>query len=245
MTAPSATPRSEQLRPTLRRRPAAASARRPSFPRRTISRSSLRYWKRTGDAGRPRHGGQDPHRHAPGRDLRPGRVRLPPLLHRRRLAAAPLREDALRPGPDRHGLPRGLPGHAATGPHGRDRPGDLHLCAPRHDRRPRADSTAPRTRTARASKGKFYVWTTDGGPEQILGAGRRRLLISVCSTSKTGGNFTHEVGDRTVARTTFPTCREPCRRRNAGGRPALESTAQPASFPSARSASTPSRTTRS
>ena len=36
-----------------------------------------------------------------GRHLRPGRRRLPPLLGRRALARAPLREDALRPGPAR------------------------------------------------------------------------------------------------------------------------------------------------
>ena len=48
---------------------------------------------------------------AVGRHLRPPRRRLRPLLGRRRLAGAPLREDALRPGAPGPALPPRLAGH--------------------------------------------------------------------------------------------------------------------------------------
>ena len=50
-------------------------------------------------------------RHGVGRHLRPPRRRLRPLLGRRPLAGAPLREDALRPGAAGPGLPPRLAGH--------------------------------------------------------------------------------------------------------------------------------------
>ncbi len=102
------------VRATGRRRstrPTAASAPRPSSRRpRTLS-LLLRIHRRTGDAARPGHGHQDPGRHGPGRDVRPDRRRLRPLLHGRALAGPPLREDAVRQRPAREGLPGGLPGH--------------------------------------------------------------------------------------------------------------------------------------
>ncbi len=68
--------------------------------------------------GRPARrgdGGEDARLHAAGRDFRPRRVRLPPLLHGRPLARAALREDAVRPGAARHGV------HGAVAGDGRRR----------------------------------------------------------------------------------------------------------------------------
>ena len=50
---------------------------------------------------RPEHGPPDARPHGAGRHLRPPRRRLPPLQHRRTLAGAALREDALRQRPAR------------------------------------------------------------------------------------------------------------------------------------------------
>ena len=58
----------------------------------------------------PRH----PRPHGPGRHLRPAGRRLPPLLDRRRVEGAPLREDALRQRPAAGGLRPGVRPHAAT-----------------------------------------------------------------------------------------------------------------------------------
>ena len=59
---------------------------------------------------RPGHGDQDPGWHGPGRDVRPDRRRLCPLLHGRALAGPPLRKDAVRQRPAREDLSGGLPG---------------------------------------------------------------------------------------------------------------------------------------
>ena len=118
--------------------PGAGRAVRPE-PRRLRRRAQVpqpahcsRSCSRRRDAARPGDGGEDPAGHARRRDLRPGRAGLPPLLHRRALARAALREDALRPGAAGPGLHRGLAGHraAAVPPHRR---GDLHLRAARPD----------------------------------------------------------------------------------------------------------------
>ena len=53
-------------------------------------------------------------RHGRGRDLRPPRRRVRPLLGRRHLARPPLREDALRPGPAGPRLPARLAGDRRT-----------------------------------------------------------------------------------------------------------------------------------
>ena len=109
-----------------------------------------------------------------GRHLRPGRRRLPPLLGRRALARAPLREDAVRPGaararvPARHGW---SPAPTATAGSSRRRsPTCCATCAT-----PTAASSPPRTPTPRASKGKFYVWSL----EELEAAQRRRRCPSV------------------------------------------------------------------
>ena len=93
----------------------------------------------------------DARRHGVRRHLRPPRRRLRPLLGRRALAGAPLREDALRPGPAHAGLPARLAGHrrgqVPPGGGGHDR---LRAAGPAPSRR-RA-STRPRTRTPRARR---------------------------------------------------------------------------------------------
>ncbi len=76
-------------------------------------------------------------RHGLGRHLRPPRRRLRPLLGRRLLAGAPLREDALRPGPAGPGLPPRLAGH---------RRGPLPPGARRDDRLRAARPAPPRRR---------------------------------------------------------------------------------------------------
>ncbi len=55
--------------------------------------------------GPTRHRGDDARRHGVGRDVRPHRWRLRPLLGRSRMARAALREDALRPGTARADVP--------------------------------------------------------------------------------------------------------------------------------------------
>ena len=79
--------RARRLRPGSQvpalRRPAVARAPAPSIRRRPSARN----------------GREDPRRHGPGRDLRPGRRRLRALLDRRRVARAALRENALRQRP--------------------------------------------------------------------------------------------------------------------------------------------------
>ncbi len=55
--------------------------------------------------GLPRRRPAVARRHGRRRHLRPPRRRVRPLLHRRPLAGAPLREDALRPGPAGPGVP--------------------------------------------------------------------------------------------------------------------------------------------
>ena len=107
---------------------------------------------------RPRHARRDGVR----RHLRPDRRRLPPLFDRRALARAALREDALRQRAARTRLPARLAGHRRRALR-RIATETLDYVAAR-DARPRAAaSTRLRTRTPRARRARFYVWT----PEQI------------------------------------------------------------------------------
>ena len=88
---------------------------------------------------------------AVGRHLRPPRRRLRPLLGRRPLAGAPLREDALRPGPAGPGLPARLAGHRRGPlPPGARRDRSATCCATCATRA--AGSSRPRTPTARARR---------------------------------------------------------------------------------------------
>ena len=68
----------------------------PKFPSSLPVRLLLRHHRRTGAARSLDDGGPLPRGHGGRRHPRPARRRLPPLLHRRALAGAPLREDALR-----------------------------------------------------------------------------------------------------------------------------------------------------
>ena len=108
----------------------------PKFPQWSffwlLWRGAIRYRPRGGPARRRQHA----HPHLPGRHLRPSRRRLCPLLGRRALARAALREDALRqraaPRPDVRGLARDRQ-RPLRAPHRRDG----RLAAARDDRRGR------------------------------------------------------------------------------------------------------------
>ena len=78
----------------------------PKFPRPSELLFLLREHARTGDADGARDGAAHAARDGARRHARPRRRRLPPLLGRRRLARAALREDALRPGAARARVPR-------------------------------------------------------------------------------------------------------------------------------------------
>ena len=115
-----------------------------------------------------------PGRHGRGRHLRPPGRRLPSLLHRRLLAGAPLREDALRQRPARPLLPARL---AATGqaPLPRRRRGDPRLP-------PARDAPSPgrllqrRGRRFRRGRGRLLrldARSDTGGPHRRGSAARR------------------------------------------------------------------------
>ena len=90
-------------------RTAACGARR-SFPRTCRFACCCAQHRRTGDAEALRMATLTLEKMAGGRHLRPARRRLSPLLDRRALAGAALREDALRQRAARRRLRRGLPG---------------------------------------------------------------------------------------------------------------------------------------
>ena len=126
---------------------------------------------------RPGHGDQDPRRHGPGRDVRPDRRRLCPLLHRRALAGPPLREDAVRQRPAREDLPGGLPGHG-----GRllcpDRPRDPGV-HPAGDGRPRGRVLFGHRRRLRGRGGQVLrldAGRGGGGPGPRRGRPALRLF---------------------------------------------------------------------
>ena len=105
----------------------------PKFPARlraSLPAALLRAHQKPRSA---RHGIAYPARDGPRRHERSTRRRLPSLLRGRPLVRPALREDALRPGPDRHLLPGGLPGHRRP-PVCRYRPLHLRLRLARHDR---------------------------------------------------------------------------------------------------------------
>ena len=83
----------------------------PKFPHPMDLRLLLRVWKRFGDEDALAHGPPDARPHGHGRHLRSSRRRLSSLQHRRALAGAALREDALRQCPAGCRLPGSVPGH--------------------------------------------------------------------------------------------------------------------------------------
>ncbi len=100
---------------------------------------------------RARHGHGDARRHGRGRNVRPRRRRLSPLLGRRPLARPALREDALRQRAARSRLPPRLAAHRPR-PLPRDRRGDGRVHAPRPALFRKARSRRRRTRTRTASR---------------------------------------------------------------------------------------------
>ncbi len=118
------------------------------------------------------HGAPDPRRDGGRRHPRPARRRLRALRHRRRLAGAALREDALRQRPAGPRLPACLAGHrrAALPRGGR---GHARLPAARDDGRRAAPSPPARTPTRTATRAR----RTSGPPTRSapcwVGAGAR------------------------------------------------------------------------
>ena len=141
-------------------RSAAASAGRRSSRPPPPSSSCSGAAAMTGAEGRRAHARP----HGRGRDLRPRRRRLCPLLGRRRVARAPLREDALRQrparpllparmaGPRPRALPPGLRGDARLGAAGDARPRGRLLLGPRRGLRGRGGALLRlgRSRAARS-----------------------------------------------------------------------------------------------
>ena len=83
----------------------------PKFPRPSELLFLLREHARTQRAGASRPGAARPSRDGAGRHARPRRRRLSSLLGRRGVARPALREDAVRPGAARAGVPRSRAGH--------------------------------------------------------------------------------------------------------------------------------------
>ena len=124
----------------------------PKFPHPMDLRVLLRHHARTGDAHALHMVHPHPRQDGPGRDLRPPRRRLRPLLDRRALARPPLREDALRQRPAEHRLPRSLPGHQRPRVRpGRPRDDRLH---PGPDDRPEGPFYCDRGRRQRGRRGE-------------------------------------------------------------------------------------------
>ena len=126
----------------------AASAQRPKFPN-TMSLDVLlaRRWASV------RARAQGARRDARGRHLGPPRRRLPPLLDRRALARAALREDALRQRAAPAALRRRVARDAASARYAETARAIAAYVAPRDDVARTAASTRRRTPTARARRG--------------------------------------------------------------------------------------------
>ena len=128
--------------------------------------------------------------HGARRHLRPAGRRLPSLQHRRRVARAALREDALRQRPARARLPAGATRRRASAYYRRVVGGDARLRPARDDRPERAASTPPRTPTPRARRAS----STSGPRPRCEAAARRRgraALRAPSTTSPCRGNFEH------------------------------------------------------
>ena len=120
-------------------------------------------------------GHDDARRHGRGRHVRPARRRLPPLLRRRRLARAALREDAVRQRAARLGVPPRVDRDRRRAVPARGR-GDARLHGARAAAAGAAASRPRRTRTRTASRAS----PSPGRP-------RRAPRPSCCARSSTGG----------------------------------------------------------
>ena len=83
----------------------------PKFPQPMAIEFLLRYCAAQRRRSRARRRGAHARPHGPRRHLRPAGRRVSSLQHRRRMAGAALRKDAVRQRPARARLPDGLPGH--------------------------------------------------------------------------------------------------------------------------------------
>ena len=93
----------DDAKPRIRGRPQVPIPPQPPIPTEVLAEDE--------NPTRNRHGHRNPQLHDQGRDTRPNRRRIPPILDGQHMAHPTLREDALRPGDTPPSLHRGIPGH--------------------------------------------------------------------------------------------------------------------------------------
>ena len=159
--------------------------RAPKFPSNLPVRLLLRHHRRTGDANAAAHGDAHPGEDGGRRAPRPAGRRLPPLLDRRAMARAALREDALRQRAPGRRLRRGLAGDGAARP----RPGGAH-----HGRLPPARDDLARGRVHLGDRRRLrgrggpLLRLDGGGARAGAGGGRAGRFMAFYGVSA-GGNF--------------------------------------------------------
>ena len=150
----------------------------PKFPPSMRLELLLRRWLRTGDAQARRMVEKTLDRMAAGGNVRPGRRRLPPLLGRRPLARAALREDALRQRHARARLPPRL-SRVRDGPTTPAWPARRSTTCCAEMTPPGGGFFAAQDADSGGEEGTFYVWNPDPSPRPSARSGRsdrRRAL---------------------------------------------------------------------
>ena len=181
--------------------------RAPKFPSNVPVRLLLRYHARTRRPGGAADGDADAREDGGRRHVRSAGRRLPPLLDRRALAGAALREDAVRQRAARGRLRGSAPGHRARRLRAR-RARDARLPAARDDRARRRLLFGDRRRfeaARRQVRGGAVLRLVRGRDPRAAGRGRRRPTASSRTTASRRRGTSR-------ARTSWPS-RGPTRRR--------------------------------